>query len=384
MEYNLLTSLRKYRPRENQDPLENFVTEAFAWLLKNNKNFSDFFLRKILMRLPTYSGLDLQVSLDCKWATQMNFAGIFPDMVAELNNGTLLVFEHKVWAQLHPGQLDGYKQFSSANYSGSHLILITASEAQHFQNPDLALCWRDVYVWIEEWIQLEGKQVDFIFLDFLNLLQEEGLGPVAPVSHEGILSYYSARGFKTQVINLIQQAEKRDWSHIHSQIIVNSFKKANGKAYYELNGRVALLILDNSCPSLTTGFILDWEPYCVSPLSGMSSPDFSVMLRIVDDFQDKYLELQAYQAFVQILRRKIELLGDGWVFYDHINDSQLAERNKGFPIHVRKPMLDLLRGTKKSEEQVNKFMQANELILTKILECQEFWEMREIFAQKFG
>ncbi len=45
-------------------------------------------------------------------------------------------------------------------------------------------------------------------------------------------------------------------------------------------------------------------------------------------------------------------------------------------------MLELLRGTKDSEEQVNRFMQANELILNKILECQEFWEMREIFAQK--
>ncbi|MFQ4134920.1 hypothetical protein PGN35_001235 [Nodosilinea sp. PGN35] len=114
----------------------------------------------------------------------------------------------------------------------------------------------------------------------------------------------------------------------------------------------------------------------------MSSPDFSIMLRIVDDFQDRYLELQAYQAFVQILRSKIELLGDGWFFYDHINDSQSDGRNKGFPIHIRKPMLELLRGTKDSEEQVNRFMQANELILNKILECQEFWEMREIFAQK--
>ena len=156
MEYNLLTSLRKYRPRENQDPLENFVTEAFAWLLKNNKKFSGFFLRKILMRLPTYSGLNLQVGLDCKWATQMNFGGIFPDMVAELNDGTLLVFEHKVWAQLHPGQLDGYKQFSSTNYSASYLILITASESQHIQEPDLALCWKDIHLWIRDSIR-RGK-----------------------------------------------------------------------------------------------------------------------------------------------------------------------------------------------------------------------------------
>ena len=45
-------------------------------------------------------------------------------------------------------------------------------------------------------------------------------------------------------------------------------------------------------------------------------------------------------------------------------------------------MLDLLRGTTTSEEQVNKFMEANKLILTKVLECQELWEMRQFFAQK--
>ncbi|MGB6013735.1 MAG: PD-(D/E)XK nuclease family protein, partial [Nodosilinea sp.] len=232
MEYNLLTSLRKYRPRENQDPLENFVTEAFAWLLKNNKNFSDFFLKKILMRLPTYSGLNLQADFDCKWATQRNFGGIFPDMVAELSDGTLLVFEHKVWAQLHPGQLASYKQFSNANYSKSYLILITASESQHIQQPDLALCWRDIHIWIQEWIQVGEEKPEFIFQDFLNLLREEGLGPIAPVSYDAILSYFPARDFKEQVVDLIQQAEKRDWSLIDSRITVSGDIKKNGRVSY--------------------------------------------------------------------------------------------------------------------------------------------------------
>lgn len=47
-------------------------------------------------------------------------------------------------------------------------------------------------------------------------------------------------------------------------------------------------------------------------------------------------------------------------------------------------MLDLLRGTTSSEEQVNRFMEANELILSKVLECQEFFEMRKFFAQKIS
>ena len=381
MEYNLLSSLRKYRPRENQDPLENFITEAFAWLLKNNKGFSDYFLRKILIRLPTYSGLDVQVSLDCTWATQMNFGGIFPDMVAEFNDGTLLVFEHKIWAQLHPGQLDGYKQFSSSNYSGSHLILITANESQHLQDPDLALCWRDLYIWMQEWIQEQKGDVDFIFHDFLNLLREEGLGPLAPVSHDAILSYFSARGFKEQVVNLVWQAEKRDWSQIDSRITVSGDIKKNGRAAYDMSGRVALLLFNDGCPSLTTGFVLDWEGYGMPPILKMRSPDFSVILRF-SSFLDKYPNLETYQRFVEILREKINQLGDGWSFYDHLNDPQVTEKHKWFPVHIRKPMLDLLRGTTTSEEQIDRFMEANSLILSKILECDEFFEMRKYFAQE--
>ncbi|MBW4653933.1 MAG: PD-(D/E)XK nuclease family protein [Kaiparowitsia implicata GSE-PSE-MK54-09C] len=382
MEYNLLSSLRKYRPRENQDPLENFITEAFAWLLKNNKNFSDSFLRKILIRLHPYSssGLDLQLNLDCKWATQMNFGGIFPDMVAELNDGTLLVFEHKVWAQLHPGQLDSYKQFSSVKYSHSYLILITANESQHLQDPDLALCWRDVYTWTQEWLQSEEEKPDFIFLDFLNLLREEGLGPVAPVSHNSILSYYSARNFKEQVIDLVKQAAKRDWHQIDSRISIDN-ELRRGKVVYEMSGRVALLLLTNGCPSLTTGFILDWEGYHIPPILGVRSPDFSVFLRF-SDFRNEYPNMEVYRDFVKILRTKIELLDDGWFFYDYLNDPQVSEKSSWLPIHIRKPMLELLCGTTNSEEQVDRFMQANELILTQILECQEFWKLREIFKQK--
>ena len=34
---SLLASLSKYRPREDQDPRENVLTEAFAWLLRQHR-----------------------------------------------------------------------------------------------------------------------------------------------------------------------------------------------------------------------------------------------------------------------------------------------------------------------------------------------------------
>jgi len=36
----LLESVRKYHPRKGTDPLENFITEAFAWMLNDCPEFA--------------------------------------------------------------------------------------------------------------------------------------------------------------------------------------------------------------------------------------------------------------------------------------------------------------------------------------------------------
>ncbi len=43
MKTGLLQAVRKYRPREGMDPLENFVTEAFCWVLNNNRELGSKF-----------------------------------------------------------------------------------------------------------------------------------------------------------------------------------------------------------------------------------------------------------------------------------------------------------------------------------------------------
>jgi len=48
METGLLESLRTYRSGEEKFPLENFLTEAFAWISNNHSDFSEFFLENTL------------------------------------------------------------------------------------------------------------------------------------------------------------------------------------------------------------------------------------------------------------------------------------------------------------------------------------------------
>jgi|GEM_PF-2664883 hypothetical protein len=41
---NLLVNLRKYRRRDSRDSLEDFIIEAFAWLLNNEEGYVEYFL----------------------------------------------------------------------------------------------------------------------------------------------------------------------------------------------------------------------------------------------------------------------------------------------------------------------------------------------------
>ncbi|TVP81252.1 MAG: hypothetical protein EA353_01860, partial [Puniceicoccaceae bacterium] len=188
----ILTSLRKYRTRDTSDPLENFVTEAFAWLLKNDPAWSLYFLQS----LDCSHASDPAVLQDAQWSTQNNWGGKFPDMVCELADpGFAYVFEHKVWSHLHADQLNNYRDYAAKQYgpAGFRVILITAHRGQHAQNPDEALCWEGVYLFIQKYLS-DGRpdtasRAHYLMEDFLELLDELGLGPIGAFKREEVIGY---------------------------------------------------------------------------------------------------------------------------------------------------------------------------------------------------
>lgn len=179
MENNLFLSLRKYRPREGNDPLENYVTAAFGWILKYHEDYSTFISSELCVKL----NYQCEVK-NASWSTQVHFSGFYPYMVCEFGNRCAFVFENKVWSPLHLNQLDNYRNHAKQHYDNYRLILITANKAQHSQNPDLAICWKDVYKWTEEWLANQMVVIDVhnIFRDFIGLLEYLGLGYYPPVS----------------------------------------------------------------------------------------------------------------------------------------------------------------------------------------------------------
>lgn len=175
MENDLFVALRKYRPPDDRDPLENFITDAFAWTLNTYPGFGVFFMQEIISRLDR---CDVEVSENPEWRTQGNFDHKRPDMFCTVSENAFL-FENKAWGNLEPHQLDSYRACADGKFPGKyHLILITGSTNLHDQEPDLALCWYTICDWIESYLKNPEIVADnhFILRNFLELLKHEGMG----------------------------------------------------------------------------------------------------------------------------------------------------------------------------------------------------------------
>ena len=370
METGLLESLRKYRPREGNDPLENFITEAFGWILNNYPDFGDYFLKEISSQV-NILGMD---GKNCEWITQYNFNGVFPDMVC-ISNNRAIVFEHKTWSPLHENQIQNYRNYATRNFDESKVVLITATKYQHTQDPDLALCWSNVYELISTWSDT-NNDTPFIFIDFLKLLKSEGMGPAAPISHESILYYYASMDIKQNISNIIRVVEKNNFAEKVKQDFQLCIEDKNRLSYGEAGGRMGLHLLNSWKPGIFIGILLDGNNYCTKPINIAKGPDFCLIIDFDSKLHNIYPLNAQYIKFVSNVSTKIATLNNGWEFYNHLNDCEAQRKNKWHPIHIRKSMLDVFIGTTSVEEQADIFYQTAIEVLKIVTDEDSFWKLR--------
>jgi len=362
--------------------LENFITEAFAWLLQNHVGFGEFFLQRIARRLGMES---FSSKTNRAWITQANFDGIFPDLVCEAD-GRAFVFEHKAWSHLHINQLPSYRERAAAKYGNENyrLILITAASHLIDQNPDLGLCWYDVHAWIKDWQNHSAYESDFLFDDFCRLLESEGMGPPAEISHAAILSFLPAKRFEAKVSDLIYRASKYAWSALIPP----------GECNLHLPGHHGRLWGDDKCgftgffllgvgalwsPGISVGFLVDPSDRRFEWLNP-TNPDFTVSIDFNTNLYPRYSDHPLYRAAMDQLARAVNISLPDFQFFDHLSAS--ADPNRWHPIHIRMPMLELLRGTCTAEDQRVRLIDRTSSVLRLILDCEPFWALRAALRQE--
>tara|TARA_B100002049_G_scaffold208382_1_gene169769 strand:+ start:2247 stop:3413 length:1167 start_codon:yes stop_codon:yes gene_type:complete len=355
---SLLISLRNYRPREGRDSLENFVTEAFAWLLRNSVTAH----KSLLTLLDGHTGGRWAALLGesaSNWETQLSLDGKRPDM-ALIGDGVALIFEHKVGASLHEAQLSTYRELSDKRYPNADvaIVLITANMGQ--QPPaerhaaDVCLIWAQVYEALDS--ELERNQsIDEVersrLGDFMELLKYEGLGPAEPVSYQAAQYYPTTVSLPDELQALLTQIKDRfSWPLSHRYT-----PHAHGLRW----GRVGIefTLVDEAlqwAPGLTLGCVLDGRDHCIEH----RTRDY-LRLQLMLDFSSRlrryYPGSPVYQRFQKNLAEKAEKSSLPINLYDHLAD-QPRNANKYHPLFLETPLLDVLRRTETAAEQQQRFV----------------------------
>jgi hypothetical protein len=367
MEQNLFSSLKKYRPRENKDSVENYITQTFCWILRNT-SFSAFFLKKLGQKLETEF-----VFTTCEWNTQANFNGFYPDMVCRFDDGDkAIVFEHKAWKHLHYNQLENYRNYAKNQFSTYHLVLITANSAQHEQNPDLAMCWSDVYIWMDEWEKKEKE--DFFIRSFQDLLRHEGMHPSAVISHAAILYYFETKDFEKNIRELFSRVSNVA-ANVIAKIIPHSemlFPKQDEW------GRLGICSAQPWLPGIFIGVMLDGYDHAI--LHNLKFPEFVIIISFEFHLHGHYMNEPFYIKLVDELSSNYKLTEQGWNFYHHIKDEEIEVKNYWHPIYFRKPLLEVFRGTVTAKDQDEKVLDIIRLFLPIIWNSENFQGLRKVFS----
>ena len=209
---SLFSALRKYAPSPDRDPLEDFITEALAWLLRRHEDLSWTFLEQVAGIVPDDGTVEFVT-----WETQVSFEGGRLDMAADLGE-TGVIFEHKTWSQLAPGQLAKYRAYGEKTWpAGNKVVLITGQSDLHGQDPDKALTWTEVREVLSAWVT-DSRAEDSLVKDFAQLLDEQGLGQRQHLTPRSLLSYYPAQSVVPTLCTLVRHVEKRDWSLVKERI----------------------------------------------------------------------------------------------------------------------------------------------------------------------
>lgn len=260
MSRNLLNSLFSYRPREGINPRENYLTEAFAYVLESSPDVCRAFVAAVIPTdIDAASFTDFTIEPQSSFLAEEGDPGASrPDMLVTCNRAGkdpyVVYSEHKWGSNADAEQLRRYKKVAGQNSSGSTVVSIGATIMQvavAAAEPDCdhAMLWETVYELLNKF-----KTTSAPVADFLGFLDEQGLSPHVPLSLGKIAAYSSSVSVPNDCLRVVEHLRKQDWACIPSFYSTHVMPKPLRW------GRVGLEFYRTEfAPQIFVGFLLD--PY---------------------------------------------------------------------------------------------------------------------------
>lgn len=347
----LLVSLRSYRARPDRDSLEDFITEAFCWLLKQSPRLSAALFERINAELPEAKRFSLPEDQP-EWQTQVTLGSNRIDMMASWP-GMRLIFEHKVCTLVVKDQLSRYAAAVQEYFplDDRRLVLITANRAQHVARADVCCCWSDIYQLALSLAESLDTELEQAYLqEFLGLLQHEGLAPPAPIDHQAIYYYPVARDLPAQLESVLAPLQHEDWP----------VPKAYSCRFKQHWGRIGLeFYLENALgewsPGLFLGCVLDGRDHRIH-----HRHKDTLQMQLILDFSSylhkQFSSMASYMALKENLAKAVSADANGWSVYDHVSDTGGTNKpNNYHPLYLERPLLEVFRGSRATKEQQKRF-----------------------------
>ncbi len=333
---NLLVSLQKYASRPNYNPLENFITEAFAWLLRNNSDARKAFLRLIDAKHPLHFDFLTQKP---RCETQYYLDSGIADLVLFFGSYAIVI-ECKVWAGGRQEQVEQYK--GSLNRSGyENVVSVFLSPGLSYQTATADVCIK----WSEVYKALAEGDMDDRRLEFLGFLDSQGLAPSLDLDCAAFA--YAPKVYST-FSNLTEP-----WKRIadrHNQTDNRLFPRS---FFHDAWGRQGIMFNRSNRtdadwnPALPIGVLYDPRDHGYEPITKDSGSAFMMTVDIGKKFFEQIRVSSKWQKFKDDVKKSCaegKLKLDSWRCFDskEYHQEHGGQFNEWHPLAIYKPVTELL------------------------------------------
>ena len=360
MSESLFSRLFHYRESEKLSPRENFLTEMFAWMIGNLKQFGHDYVEFLMTKCENKTSFDSNKSYSVCVRTQVNvkyeekdhFKNRFIDMVINTTGDMGFICEHKVDSEVRENQIQEYASCQEQlNGSPNHkfkTVLLTKSTEQHTEKADISITWYDVYKYFSEKFnkgEYNCKPEEKIIIDqFLMYLTEVGMGKRETINANAVEYYCDAMKLETilkSIFNDICTDVKWEEKFPRIKDFLTDFDPFVSKETYSRNEirRLGIEFTRNWNPGLFAGVQMNNDD---DSLQSFDSPQLVV---IIDCMEGKKSEHQNTKWFTSVKdKQSKEEIETGF----HI---QTDSDNPWRVLILHKPLTEVLKGTRYEEQK---------------------------------
>lgn len=357
---NLFKSLYTYRPRGGFSPSENFLTESFAYVLRNNHNLFKDYVFQICQEEIVYD----DYSIETQKSFQINDFIVYPDLTITFWNDKhkyLILCEHKWGSPLNISQLQNYRAVLD-KFNGYRLVFIGVDEFQKsgaLEICDKAFLWQDIFK------LLQNYQDDILIKELSEFLSFEGLCPREPFSNTNIQSYIFGKNIPDICKNFIKKLSQPQfkWDMLPKDIM--NERCLCGERW----GRIGIDFGKNHNKSenwipynLFIGFLIDEVDHKVKFVSN-NSFDFMISF-------DLNPTIEFRREINNDIIKSLHNLNLNIVI-----DTRDSLENKWRFLLIRKPLIEILKHSNNDIDQLNNVYEFCSKILLSIYENNKLGDM---------